>query len=407
MFRSPEEQLKVLRAHAVDFISEQELLSKLIQSAEDKRPLRIKAGFDPSRPDLHLGHVVLLNRLKLFQDLGHKVLFLIGDWTARIGDPSGVDKTRPVLTEKEVRENGNTYSRQVFKVLDQDKTELCFNSSWMNKMSAGELMKLAGQSTVARMLERDDFSKRFKQKKTIAIHEFLYPLVQAWDSVVLKADVELGGTDQLFNLLMGRVLQKSQGQAPQCVLTLPVLEGLDGRLKMSKSHNNYIAIEDSPKDMFGKTMKLKDELLLSYYGLLAGTTEEEGEQLKADLKAGRLHPMKLKMDLACFLVRHFHGADLAEKAKEDFRRVFSLREGPPADIREHIMAPAEGVWICHLLRSTQLAPSSNEARRLIEGRAVEKDGTKIKDSALKVDLKKGDSFVLKAGKRRFVRIKVV
>ena len=407
MFCPPEKQLKLLCAHAVNVISKQGFLKKLTQSAEDKRPLRVKAGFDPSQPDLHLGHVVLLNRLKLFQDLGHQVLFLIGDWTARIGDPSGRDKTRPILTEKEVRENAKTYSRQVFKVLDQDKTEICFNSSWMNKMSAGELVGLAGQSTVARMLERDDFSKRFKQKKPIGIHEFLYPLIQGWDSVVLKADVELGGTDQLFNLLMGRELQKSQGQAPQCVLTLPVLEGLDGELKMSKSHNNYIAIEDSPQDMFGKTMKLNDNILLSYYALLLGKTKEEGEQLKADLKAGCLHPMKVKMDLACCLVRHFHGADLAEKEKKNFRKVFSLRKGPPEDIREHVIAPAEGMWICHLLRSTKLAPSSSEARRLIEGGAVEKEGQKITDSDMKVSLKKGDSFVLKAGKRRFVRIKVV
>ena len=475
-FDLPEKQLEKIRYGATHLISEQELLKKLSLSYKENKPLRVKAGFDPSRPDLHLGHVVLLNKLRLFQNLGHQVIFLIGDWTACLGDPSGTDKTRPVLSPSEVQKNSETYCRQVFKVLDKEKTEVRFNSSWMDKMSARGLIQLAGQSTVARMLERDDFSKRFKQNKSICIHEFLYPLVQGWDSVVLKADVELGGTDQLFNLLMGRELQKSQGQVPQITLTMPILEGLDGKTKMSKSHNNYIALEDSPTDMFGKTMKLSDELMIHYYKLLTDKPKPYIDQLQEELSSrgrksrkptgrqptntghkptntsrkptdkghkptdkgrqptdigrkptntsrkptdighkptdtgrqptGTVHPMQAKMDLAYFFVQCFHGIPVAKKAKQNFIKVFSLRQGPPEDIKEYVVSPAQDMGVCRLLCSAGLAPSLSEARRLIEGRAVEKEGQKITDPRLKWDLKVGEAFLLKAGKRRFVKIKV-
>lgn len=407
MQMSPEEQVKKIRFGSVDFVSEEELLKKLVKSFTQKKPLKIKAGFDPSRPDLHLGHAVLLNKLKQFQDLGHQVIFLIGDFTARIGDPSGSDKTRPVLSSAQVKENAKTYSRQVFKILDRDKTTVCFNSQWMDKMLAGELISVASKYTIARMLERDDFSNRFKTNKSICVHEFLYPLVQGYDSVVLKADVELGGTDQLFNLLVGRELQKRSGQEPQCVLTVPVLEGTDGVQKMSKSYDNYIAIEDSPREIFGKTMKLSDPLMIRYYKLLTDKTNEEIRKLKEDLKSGKAHPMAVKKELACFFVERFYSASQAEKEKEHFENIFS-RQGMPSDIQEHIFSPKEeGVWICHLIREVGFSSSTSEARRLVQGLAVEINGKKVRDDNLKMDLKKGDEFILKAGKRRFAKIKVM
>ena len=403
---SPEQQLERIRFGSVDLVSEEELLKKLMNSFTKKKPLKIKAGFDPSRPDLHLGHLVLLNKLKLFQDLGHQVIFLIGDFTAQIGDPSGSDKTRPILTPSKVKTNAETYSRQVFKVLDKSKTKVCFNSTWMDKMSAGELIRLAGKYTVARMLERDDFSKRFKANQSICVHEFLYPLVQGYDSTVLEADVELGGTDQLFNLLVGRELQKRSGQESQCVLTVPILEGIDGVRKMSKSYDNYIAIENSPREIFGKTMKLSDKLMIRYYELLTDKTSTDITQLKADLQSGKAHPMEVKKELAYFFVKQFYDSSMAEKEKEHFENIFS-RHGVPSDIQEHIFPPAEGVWICHLIREVGFSPSTSEARRLIQGSAVEINGGKIRDSSLKMDLKKGEEFILKAGKRRFAKIKVI
>ena len=403
---SPEQQLERIRFGSVDLVSEEELLKKLMNSFTKEKPLKIKAGFDPSRPDLHLGHLVLLNKLKLFQDLGHQVIFLIGDFTAQIGDPSGSDKTRPILTPSKVKTNAETYSRQVFKVLDKSKTKVCFNSTWMDKMSAGELIRLAGKYTVARMLERDDFSKRFKTNQSICVHEFLYPLVQGYDSTVLEADVELGGTDQLFNLLVGRELQKRSGQESQCVLTVPILEGIDGVRKMSKSYDNYIAIEDSPREIFGKTMKLSDKLMVRYYELLTDKTSTDITQLKADLQSGKAHPMEVKKELAYFFVKQFYDSSMAEKEKEHFENIFS-RHGVPSDIQEHIFPPAEGVWICHLIREVGFSPSTSEARRLIQGSAVEINGKKIRDNSLKIDLKKGEEFILKAGKRRFAKIKVI
>lgn len=403
--QKPEEQLEKICQNSVDLISKTALFKKLEKSFKEKKPLNIKAGFDPSRPDLHIGHTVLLNKLKLFQSFGHQVIFLIGDFTAQIGDPSGLDKTRPVLKESEVEKNAKTYSRQVFKILNEKKTKVCFNSSWMKKMSAQEIIHWAGKYTVARMLEREDFSKRFREQQTICIHEFLYPLLQGYDSFVLKADVELGGTDQLFNLLVGRELQKKGRQEPQCVLTVPLLEGLDGMKKMSKSYDNYIAIEDTPADIFGKTMKLSDDLMIRYYELLTDKTNQEMEQVKKDLKLGQVHPMKVKMDLAYFFVERFHNSNEAEKAKENFKNVFSFGKVPD-NMQEHTVTPAENFWICYLMCKVGFSPSTSEARRLIQGGAVEINGEKIKDSNLKINLKMGDEFILKAGKRRFVQIKV-
>ena len=403
--KNPEKQIEEIGRGLVDFVSKEELLKKLEKSVKEKKPLNIKAGFDPNRPDLHLGHVVLLNKLKTFQDFGHQVIFLIGDFTARIGDPSGLDKTRPILSEYEVKENVKTYRRQVFKILNKEKTKVCFNSHWMGKMLAEDMIHLAGKYTVARMLERDDFSKRFKNKQAICIHEFLYPLVQGYDSIVLKADVELGGTDQLFNLLVGRELQKKEGHQPQCVLTVPLLEGLDGVKKMSKSYDNYIAVEDTAEEIFGKTMKLSDELMIHYYELLTNKTSQEIKRIKKDLKSGQVHPMKVKMDLAYFFVESFYSSQSAEKAKNNFKNVFSLRKAPE-DMQERKVSPAKDVWVCYLIREVGFSSSTSAARRLIEGGAVEINGEKIKDSNLKINMKAGEEFILKAGKRRFIKIKV-
>ncbi len=405
-FLNPEEQLKELKKGIVDLVSETELLQKLQLSFKEKRPLRVKAGFDPSRPDLHLGHAVLINKLRQFQKLGHHVLFLIGDFTARIGDPTGRNETRPILSAEEVKANSETYARQVFRILDKEKTEVCYNASWLDKMTPVEFVGLAGQYTVARMLERDDFKKRFHQHQPIGVHELLYPLIQGYDSVVLRADVELGGTDQYFNLIVGRELQKSYGQPPQSVITVPILEGLDGVQKMSKSFNNYIALEDSPKEMFGKTMKLSDELMLRYYELLGDQRVEEFEKLKEDLQAGRLHPRDCKVNLAKFLVERFHGAQAAQAAEEEFERIF-VAKGLPDEMPEVELTPVEGLWICHLLQKAGLVESTSQGRRMVEGGAVELSGQKVTDPSFKLDLKSGEEFVLKAGKKKFAKVRVV
>jgi tyrosyl-tRNA synthetase len=307
--KDPKEQLKLLMKGVADIVSEKDLLDKLYLSQKEKRPLRIKAGFDPNRPDLHVGHTVLINKMRQFQQLGHHVMFLIGDFTALIGDPSGKNETRPALTPEEVKENAKTYARQVFKILDPDKTEVMYNNAWMGKFSAADFIRLASHYTVARIMERDDFSKRYKSGTPIAVHEFMYPLVQGYDSVVMKADVELGGTDQRFNLLVGRELQKSYGQSPQVVMMTPILEGTDGVQKMSKSLNNYIGVEDSPKDMFGKTMSVSDEMMYKYYELLTDLTVDEIKALKKEK-----HPRDVKVNLAKILVDRFHGKEAAENA---------------------------------------------------------------------------------------------
>jgi tyrosyl-tRNA synthetase len=320
-------QLEQIRRGSVEIINEEELIGKLRRGV----PLRVKAGFDPTAPDLHLGHTVLIQKLKHFQDLGHQVIFLIGDFTGMIGDPSGKSETRKKLTREEVLRNAETYKRQIFKILDPEQTEIAFNSSWMDKFSASDFIELCSRYTVARMLERDDFEKRFKGNQSIAIHEFLYPLVQGYDSVALKADVELGGTDQKFNLLMGRHLQREHGQASQIVLTVPILEGLDGVQKMSKSLGNYIGIDEAPGDIFGKLMSISDELMWRYYELLSDMTLEKIRSLKEQVGSGAVHPKTAKEDLAEEITRRFHGAEAAVTARQGFNAVFA-KQGIPEDI---------------------------------------------------------------------------
>jgi tyrosyl-tRNA synthetase len=402
-FLAPKEQLKLILRGAVDVVSEEELLKKLEKSYKENKPLRIKAGFDPSKPDLHLGHTVVINKLKHFQDLGHHVMFLIGDFTALIGDPTGKNETRPALSREEVQEFSKTYARQVFKILDPQKTEVMYNSHWMEKFSAFDFIKLTAQYTVARMIERDDFSNRFKAQTPISIHEFLYPLVQGYDSVAMKADVEMGGTDQRFNLLVGRSIQKSYGQESQCILTMPILEGLDGVQKMSKSLNNYIAVEDSPKDMFGKTMRLSDELMLRFYELLSDLNTADFEKLKADLKSGAAHPRDVKVRLAKFFVKRFHGEAAAENSEKEFNEIF-VNKGLPDEIP--LADIAEGEYgFAALLAKLGLVTSNSEGRRAIEGNSVAINQEKQGDPNLKFVVKKSkDETLINVGKKKWVKI---
>ena len=403
---TPQEQLKELKRGLVDFVSETELLKKLEKSYDTKTPLKVKLGCDPSRPDLHLGHVVVLRKLKQFQDFGHTVQFLVGDFTARIGDPSGKSETRPVLTDEEIVANSKTYASQVFKILDESKTKVLFNYDWFKGFSSVDLVGLAQHYTVARMLERDDFNQRFKSQQPIAIHEFLYPLVQGYDSVVMKSDVELGGTDQLFNLLMGRDLQKVYGQAPQVIMTVPILEGLDGVQKMSKSLGNYIAVEDSPKDMFGKTMKLSDELMIRYYELLTERTGPQIEKLKQQLKKGEVHPRDAKADLGQYFVRQFHGDPAAVNALDEFNRMFQ-KKGLPDDMPEHCLKVQEDLWVCRFLLDLKMVTSTSEARRMIQQNAVEMRGERLVDPKAQLSLVSGDEFIVKVGKKKFSKVRVL
>ncbi len=396
---SAEKQLSLVKSGTVDFISEKELLLKLNKQGG----LRIKAGFDPSRPDLHLGHLVVLNKLKMFQDMGHTVLLLVGDFTAQIGDPTGSDKTRPLLSSREVKNNAKTYLDQVFSVLDKKTTQVHFNSEWMESMSVSELVTLSSQHTVARMLEREDFSQRFKKQRSIGIHEFLYPLIQAYDSLVLKADVELGGTDQIFNLLLGREIQKKSGLSPQCVITLPILPGTDGVKKMSKSYDNFISLKDSPKDMFGKTMKINDDLMLCYFELLTDKNLKQIKELKAGLKSKSLHPRDLKVELASFLVGKFYGKQAACVQAEEFKKVFSSSQ-MPSEMSVFKVKPQSQLWIAYLMKQSGLCSSTSEAQRLIQSRALSLKGRKVLNPRLMLDLKTGEEFVLQVGKRRFVKV---
>ncbi|MDW7645681.1 MAG: tyrosine--tRNA ligase [Desulfuromonadales bacterium] len=398
-----QEQMAVIRRGAVEILVETELEEKIKESIAKGVPLRIKAGFDPTAPDLHLGHTVLIQKLKQFQDLGHEVCFLIGDFTGMIGDPTGKNETRKPLTREQVLANAQTYREQVFKILDPEKTKVVFNSSWMGPMSAADLIGLAARYTVARMLERDDFHKRFNGQQPIAIHEFLYPLVQGYDSVALKADVELGGTDQKFNLLVGRELQKQEGQRPQSVLTMPLLEGLDGVNKMSKSLGNYIGITEPPREIYGKVMSISDELMVRYYELLSDV-DLAGLQRVKDGVAGKdsgAHPMESKKALARELVARFHGQAQAEQAEVDFVQQFKQKEIPD-DIPVVHMSSEGPVWICRLLVDAGLVASNGEARRMVKQGGVKLDGEKIADGDLEVQPK--GELVLQAGKRRFARI---
>jgi tyrosyl-tRNA synthetase len=404
-FMDPREQLERMKFGTADFISDEDMLKKLKRSKEKNQPLRIKLGADPTRPDIHLGHTVVLNKMKTFQDLGHHVQFLIGDFTALIGDPSGKNTTRPMLTVEEIEENAKSYKKQIFKILDEEKTEIVFNSHWCSKMNFADVIRLASRYTVARMIERDDFTKRFRGGSPIALHEFLYPLTQGYDSVHLKSDVEMGGTDQKFNLLVGRDLQSAYGQEPQCVLTMPILEGIDGVNKMSKSLDNYISVVDTPKDMFGKTMRVSDELMYRWYELLTDITAPALSQLKTDVAEKRKHPRDVKVGLAKFLIKRFHSETAAQQAEDEFNRIF-VDKGLPDEVPEFEVFAENQVGVCALMVKADLAVSNGEAKRLIAGGGVQRDGQKLADANARWDLKSGESFVLKAGKKKFVKIVV-
>jgi tyrosyl-tRNA synthetase len=371
--QDPQTQLEVIKRGAVEVLPEEELVAKLKRA----RPLRIKAGFDPTAPDLHLGHTVLIQKMKQFQDLGHEIIFLIGDFTGMIGDPSGKSETRKQLTREEVAKNAETYKEQIFKILNPQKTTIEFNHRWMEKMDAVSLIGLAAKYTVARMLEREDFKQRYQKQQSISIHEFLYPLIQGYDSVVLKADVELGGTDQRFNLLMGRELQREYGQEPQVVLTMPLLEGTDGVQKMSKSVGNTIGINEAPEEMFGKIMSISDPLMWRYYELLSDRKLAEIHANRARVENGERHPMEVKKSLAEELVRRFHSAAAAQAAREYFESRYQ-RKSLPAGIKKQFTV-SEPTWICRLLVDLDFAKSGNEARRLIAQGAVKIDGQVISD----------------------------
>ena len=391
------ESMDIIRRGADEILLEEGLIKKL----ERGEPLRIKAGFDPTAPDLHLGHTVLINKLRQFQELGHEVLFLIGDFTAMIGDPTGKSATRPPLTRDEVLENAKTYEHQVFKILDAEKTSVLFNSSWMGEMSAADMIQLAAKHTVARMLERDDFNKRYKGGQSISVHEFLYPLVQGYDSVAMKADVELGGTDQKFNLLVGRQLQEVYGQEPQVCLTMPILEGLDGVQKMSKSLNNYIGITDSPDDMFGKLMSVSDDLMWRYFELLSFRSMDEIGQFQQQVQDGA-NPRDIKFLLAEELITRFHDSASATQARESFIARFQKGAMPDEMPEITLEAGTEGVPIANLLKDAGLVNSTSDAFRMIKQGAVKIDGEKVADKGLQIQ--QGVTAVFQVGKRRFARV---
>ncbi len=400
---APQEQIDLIKKGCAELISEADLLKKLKRSAEKKQPLRIKFGADPTRPDIHFGHTVVFNKLKVFQDLGHHIQFLIGDFTAMIGDPSGKNATRPMLTREEIEENAKSYAVQVFKILDPEKTEIVYNSSWINKLTPADFIKLTAQYTVARMIERDDFTKRYKAGVPISIHEFLYPLTQGYDSVALKSDVELGGTDQKFNLLVGRDLQSAYGQESQVVLTMPLLEGLDGVNKMSKSLDNYISIVDSPKEMFGKSMRVSDDLMYRYYELLTEITPKELIQLHEDVKSGKKHPRDVKVNLAKYFVTRYHSAAAAQNAEDEFNRIF-VDKGLPDEVPELKVAAEKNLSLSALMVKAGLVTSNGEGSRLIQGGGVSLNGEKIADAKLKLDLEAGREYLIKAGKKKFIKV---
>ena len=392
-----EAQLAELKRGVVDIVSDEEFIAKLRKG----RPLKVKVGFDPTAPDIHLGHTVVLQKMRQFQDAGHEVICLIGDFTGMIGDPSGRSATRPPLTREEVLENAKTYQEQVKKILDPDKTRIAFNSQWMDNMVVADFIKLTSVQTVARMLERDDFKKRFQQQHPISIHEFLYPFIQGYDSVALEADIEMGGTDQVFNLLMGREVQKAYGQEPQVILTLPLLEGTDGIQKMSKSYNNYIGVDDDPSDMYGKVMSISDELMWKYYELLSSLSIPQIEEMRTTVREGALHPMNAKMRLSYEMVERFHGRDQAHEAQEGFVKVFQSR-GLPEDMPE-VTIRMERPWVCAVLKEAGLVGGTSEARRMISQGAVHIDEEKIVDG--EYVLPRG-SHIIKVGKRRFARVEI-
>ncbi len=397
---SVEDAMQQIKRGVDEILVESELQEKLKRN----KPLKIKAGFDPTAPDLHLGHTVLINKLRQFQDLGHHIMFLIGDFTGLIGDPSGKSVTRPALSPAEIEENAKSYKKQVFKILDPDTTEICFNSTWHGSKTAADMIRLASRHTVARMLERDDFSKRYKSNQPISIHEFLYPLVQGWDSVEMKADVELGGTDQKFNLLVGRELMKAEGMEPQVILTMPILEGLDGVQKMSKSLNNYIGIEDAPNEMFGKIMSVSDDLMWRYFELLSFRPMSEIEQFQRDVVDGK-NPRDIKFLLAEELITRFHNATLAQKARQDFIDRFAKGAIPDEMPEVTLSFDGDMIGVASMLKRAGLTSSTSESFRMIKQGAVKLDGEKIEDKGL--NLNKGQVFVAQVGKRKFARISLI
>lgn len=398
---SAQEQVRQIKHGVADLINEQDLVKKIEKSIKENKPLVVKLGLDPTAPDIHLGHTVPLRKLRLFQEFGHQVVIVIGGFTARIGDPTGKSVTRPPLTKEEVLKNAETYKTQIFKVLDPEKTIVRDNSEWLESMNFADVLRLASSYTVARMMERDDFSKRFKEGRPIGVHEFMYPLMQGHDSVALHADVEFGGTDQTFNLLMGRHLQELEGQEPQVVITMPLLEGLDGIQKMSKSLGNYIGIDEEPKEMYGKAMSIPDELMMRYFMLVTDMSIEEQEDMAKRLESGELHPRDAKMQLARTIVRLYHGEEAALEAEEVFKRVFQQR-AMPTDIPEYAMdAPTEPIFVPQFCTDAGLTASNGEARRSIKAGAFKVNGEKYTEENLKLE----DGMIVQVGKRKFVKIK--
>ncbi len=401
---TPDEALAYLAKGACNLVDDTLLAKKLARSAAAKKPLIVKAGFDPSAPDLHLGHTVVLRKMKHFQDLGHQVVFVIGDFTGMIGAPTGQKAPRPQLTKEQVRANAETYKKQVFKILDAKKTQVRFNSEWLSPLGAEGFIRLAGKYTVARMLERDDFEKRYKSGQPIHIHEFLYPLAQAYDSVALKADVELGGSDQLFNLLVGRDILREYGLEEQVVLTMPLLEGTDGVEKMSKSLGNYIGISEDPKDIFGKVMSLSDEMMWRYWLLCTDLCPHEIEQMKADAASGTIHPIEAKKSLGTTLVRYYHGEASAAAAREHFERVFTRRENPE-EIEESLLPiQSEPALYYKLITQLSMAPSANEAKRLMQQGGVTLDGEKVTNFNAAFDQSRAGQYILNVGKLKRRRL---
>lgn len=405
--REVERQLNILRRGVVEIVPETDLKQRIERSLRENRPLKVKLGLDPSAPDIHIGHTVVLHKLRQFQELGHVVQLLIGDFTGRIGDPTGKSETRKQLTEAEIQANAKTYKEQLFKILDPERTEVHFNSKWLAPLTFADVLELAAKTTVARMLERDDFEKRYRENQAISVHEFFYPLMQGYDSVALESDVELGGTDQKFNLLMGRQLQREYGQAQQIAMMLPLIEGLDGEKKMSKSLGNYIGIDDEPADMYGKAMSVPDGLMLKYFELTTDISLEALASLRQQLEAGSLHPRDAKMQLAKTFVRMYHGEKEAEEAERHFKTVFQ-QHALPDDIPEVAVKGAEleggKMWVVKLLKRLELVPSNGEARRMIGQGAVKIDEQKVEEAGVDVAVK--DGMIVQVGKRKFARVKV-
>jgi tyrosyl-tRNA synthetase len=401
-----EQDVRAIERGCMEIISREELAQKLLRSKQTAQPLKIKVGFDPSAPDIHLGHTVQLRKMRRLQDMGHTVYYLIGDFTAMVGDPSGRKETRPTLTKEQVLENAETYQRQACKILDEEKLKLVFNSEWFEPMTFAEVMELTSKYTVARLLERDDFAKRLDDRKPITVLELLYALMQAYDSVSLAVDIEMGGTDQKFNLLVGRDLQRAYGQEPQVAIIMPLLVGTDGVQKMSKSLGNYIGIDEPPNEMYGKTMSISDEIMFDYLTLLTDIPTEETDSMRTDIGTGRLNPKEVKKRLARELVCMYHGEDQSLQAEREFKKVF-VGKGLPDDIEEVALTQDRlkdngKIWIVELLVLAGFAETRNEARRLVEGGGVSLDGKKVKDASL--DVQPGDGMILRAGKRRFAKV---